>query len=69
MKKQFKCELCGHIGTAKKQVRGSFGIEIILWLFFIIPGLIYSVWRLSSKEEVCAKCGHSSHLVPYYDNK
>jgi len=64
MKKQYECKLCKHKGVTKKKIKGSFLVEVILWLFFIIPGLIYSIWRLTTKDNVCSNCGHSSHLVP-----
>ena len=64
MKKQFECKLCGHKGAAKNYTPGSILIELILWLFFIIPGIIYSCWRVSKREKVCAKCGKSTHIIP-----
>jgi len=64
MKKQYECKLCGNKGVAKKNTPGSILIELILWLFFIIPGLFYSCWRVSKRELVCTNCGKSSHLVP-----
>lgn len=33
------------------------GIELVLWLCFIIPGLIYSLWRLSTRSPGCPSCG------------
>jgi hypothetical protein len=57
------CTQCGHHGFTLAKVKGSTGIELILWLCFLIPGLIYSVWRLSSRRPVCTACG-SSALVP-----
>jgi hypothetical protein len=57
------CSACGTRGESKTHTRGSFAIELILWLCFIIPGLIYSVWRLTSRRKVCRACG-SSDLVP-----
>ena len=57
------CTSCGHEGPAKSVTRGSILIEIVLWLCFIVPGLIYSLWRLNSKGKVCASCGHST-LIP-----
>jgi hypothetical protein len=57
------CTNCGHTGNPTKHTRGSFLIELVLWLTFIVPGLIYSLWRLTTKERVCRKCG-SSNLVP-----
>lgn len=62
-KRTMICVDCGSIGKAKNHVRGSFGMEIILWLFFIIPGLIYSIWRLTSIEKVCTVC-KSSNIIP-----
>jgi hypothetical protein len=38
-------------------------IELILWICFIVPGLIYSFWRLSSRYNACGCCG-SVALVP-----
>jgi hypothetical protein len=43
--------------------RGSFGMEVVLWLFFCLPGLIYSVWRLCNRYHGCPGCG-SSNIVP-----
>jgi hypothetical protein len=37
-------------------------MEIALWLFLILPGLIYSVWRLTSREKVCGICG--GRMIP-----
>ena len=57
------CTNCYYQGKGKANTRGSFVIEIILWLFFIIPGLIYTVWRLTTKAKVCPKCGQNT-LIP-----
>jgi len=57
------CTNCGCQGKPKLRVKGSFFIEIILWLFFIVPGLIYTIWRLTTKQNVCVKCG-SENLIP-----
>lgn len=51
------CPQCGHTGTPKTHTRGSILIELILWLCFLVPGLIYSIWRLTTRAEVCALCG------------
>lgn len=50
------CPSCGSRGTPATQAKGSLAVEIILWLCLIIPGLIYSVWRMSSKQKVCPAC-------------
>jgi hypothetical protein len=61
--KEFICGNCGSMGKAKRAVKGSFWIELLLWLCFILPGLIYSIWRLTSRHSACQECG-SSELVP-----
>ena len=57
------CPNCGHYGPTQTKTRGSLLIEIILWICFIIPGLIYSIWRHTSRKQVCSACGNES-LVP-----
>lgn len=57
------CTRCGTRTNARTETRGSFIIELALWLLFIIPGLIYSLWRLSSRRDVCHACG-APDLVP-----
>lgn len=61
--KQKICTNCGYLGKPKKLARGSILIEIILWSFFIIPGIIYSIWREVSKYDVCPQCGKDS-MIP-----
>ena len=63
MKKLFVCTTCGFKGYPKKKVKGSILTEIFLWIFFILPGLIYSIWRLNSKTWVCPKCGNQT-MIP-----
>ena len=57
------CPNCGSIGKPKSVTRGSIFIEIILWLAFLIPGLIYSIWRLTTRHKACPQC-LSSHPIP-----
>lgn len=57
------CTSCGHIGATKRHTRGQFWVEVVLWLLLLIPGFIYTVWRLSSRTDACAVCG-STELVP-----
>jgi len=59
------CTNCGYEGKAKFKTKGSFLIEIVLWLLFIIPGLIYSLWRISaSKMMVCPGCDNINTMIP-----
>jgi hypothetical protein len=63
MSKQLICGTCGTIGKPRTETRGSIFIEIILWLCFLVPGLIYSIWRLTTRRPVCRECrGHQ--LMP-----
>lgn len=61
MKKEYICTNCYYKGYPK--VPDSFLIEVILWLCYIIPGLIYTCWRRSEKNIICAKCNQKT-LVP-----
>lgn len=75
---QMICERCGTIGWPEVRTPGSFVIEVILWIAFgfiglffsvcffigIVPALIYTVWRFTSKRcDVCCGCGAQA-LVP-----
>jgi hypothetical protein len=57
------CTACGSMIYPEKVTRGSFVMEIVLWLLFILPGLIYSIWRLTTRKEVCPKC-KSDKFIP-----
>lgn len=56
MDKRMICSSCGSIGAPVVITKGSFLIEVILWLTFLVPGLIYTIWRTTAKETVCAVC-------------
>lgn len=62
-KNLFICSNCGNVSKPEIAIKGSTLIELILWLCFIIPGIIYSVWRSSSRYQVCSKCD-STNLIP-----
>lgn len=57
------CTSCGHVGSPKTAVKGNLAIEIILWFFFIIPGLIYTIWRQGSYYKACPICKKDT-LIP-----
>jgi hypothetical protein len=60
---QVICSNCGYIGSAEKKKKGHIAIEIILYLFYIIPGIIYSIWRRTGRSNVCPTCKQMT-LVP-----
>lgn len=57
------CTVCGSATEPKSITKGSTLIELILWICLIIPGLIYSIWRLSSRYDACRECD-SANIVP-----
>lgn len=61
--KKIICENCRTVGYPGRKVKGSIVIEVLLWLCFLIPGLLYSLWRHASAYKVCKACG-SEELVP-----
>lgn len=51
------CLQCGTAQYGDRTLPGSGWIELILWLWLIVPGVIYSIWRRSKKRPTCAACG------------
>ena len=62
-KKLFICNACGYVGKPKITMEGNFVLELFLWLFFIIPGILYSIWRSSNQTKACPKCQNPT-MVP-----
>lgn len=56
------CAQCRSVGYPKKSTPGSFGLEVFLWLLLFVPGLIYSIWRISSRKRVCQYCGYPNPI-------
>lgn len=56
------CSACGTAAQPFVKTQGSFAVEVALWLLFCAPGIIYSVWRLTSRRAVCPRC--EGHLIP-----
>ena len=57
------CIACGSQVRPRSITPGSMGMELLLWLFFLVPGLIYSIWRIASRYAGCPVC-ESRNLVP-----
>lgn len=53
---KYYCNNCGFTGRRKTETKGSILIEIVLWLCLIVPGVIYSIWRMTTRCKVCPKC-------------
>lgn len=58
------CTGCGTVARPKTETPGSMAIEVVLWLCLIVPGVVYSLWRISARRPVCAMCGSQALLPP-----
>lgn len=70
-KNWIRCPQCEYQGEAVKHTPGNFLIEVVLWLFFLNPGLIYSIWRLANRGQMCPACEwtHVVKIAPIYDGQ
>lgn len=57
------CNNCGSIMKPRKKTQGFLIVEIILWIAFIVPGLIYTIWRTFTKYKACREC-NSRNIIP-----
>ena len=57
------CTNCLFRGYPKTVTPGSIIIELFLWFCFLLPGLIYSLWRLSARHKACPSCG-ARNMIP-----
>ena len=58
------CTVCRTVMIPKKTPQGQSWVELVLWFLMCIPGLIYSLWRVSSERIMsCSVCG-SEAVVP-----
>lgn len=62
------CTNCGTVSNGVRQVPGSILIELLLWICFFIPGLIYSIWRHAAQRKACPACKLSG-LIPVMSPK
>ena len=56
------CTRCGETAAPDTRVAGSDRLELALWLFLLLPGLLYCVWRHAHRTRVCPACG-SADLI------
>lgn len=62
-KKDIACTICRYTGKTQHVVKGNLVIEIVLWLMFLIPGVIYSIWRSFSSYDGCPVC-KNKNVIP-----
>jgi hypothetical protein len=53
---KYICKHCGYEGEAKRKKRGSRGVEILLWSTLLLPGPLYTLWRMTGKSKECPNC-------------
>jgi hypothetical protein len=63
MESALYCTRCGHAGNPRTITPGSRILELLLWCFFLIPGLIYTTWRSSVSRQGCPYCSADA-MVP-----
>ncbi len=64
-KQALLCTRCLTVAVPTKVNRGSFAIELMLWLCFCVPGLLYTLWRVTSGVAyVCPSCGGNALIPP-----
>ena len=63
MSKKMLCFHCGTQAKPKLETKGSILIELVLWVCFILPGLIYTIWRHASRYEACPTC-KAPNMIP-----
>lgn len=56
------CTRCLESDLPRLVKPGSIFIELVLWMAFLLPGLLYSLWRISRQHDACQHCG-STELV------
>jgi hypothetical protein len=54
--KEYVCESCGSRNTPERITKGSLNIELVLWLFLLLPGFLYGLWRLATRTYACRRC-------------
>ncbi len=50
------CAHCGYIGKTERFSKGSYLLEIILWMMLFVPGTLYTTWRFFNEYHACPIC-------------
>lgn len=60
LRDRYHCKNCNLTVYPIPKRRGNTLLQVILFLFFIIPGIIYTIWRLGGYKIVCPRCKKSN---------
>ena len=52
------CPNCSYDGKPQTFMKGSWVMELLLWILFFPIGLIYTIYRSTSAHKGCPKCGY-----------
>lgn len=56
---QYYCTSCSTY-VPNKGMKGNGWIELVLYFFYLVPGIIYSLWRRTGNTGVCPNCKSAS---------
>lgn len=62
MAQKMICTNCGHQGRPKRKTRAGMMLEILLWIFFVVPGLVFTIWRQANRYR-CPRC-ETPNMIP-----
>ncbi len=51
------CTSCWRTARPDTRIGGSDRVELLAWVCFFLPGLLYCAWRYVNRAKVCAACG------------
>ena len=57
------CTHCHTRVTPEVHTPGSGGLELLAWIVFLVPGLLYSLWRRNARTLICPVC-HAPNPIP-----
>jgi hypothetical protein len=57
------CTKCRSQVVPRSIKPGSAGVELVFWFLLILPGVIYSIWRITSRYLGCPTC-FAKNLLP-----
>ena len=58
------CTMCGTVGDPVVHTPGVFWLELALWVALLLPGVLYSAWRITARGLACPKCQHIGVMIP-----
>lgn len=62
-----KCPRCGEVDMPTARRRGSLGLHIVLYMMWIVPGVLYGMWRDRKLIFTCRRCGARMGELPALD--